>query len=100
MFAVLENTATLAGQFTFANRTFGLTDCLEIPLQMRPAYPAEQFVKIVGVIAIGYQLTRKAAYQFAGCFLAAVGMNHKKRRCHATESPPAGFCGFRRKLVR
>ncbi len=87
-----------------ANRTFSFTDRLEIPFQMRPAYLADQFIKMVGVIAITYQLTRKTAHQFTSCLLAAVGMNHKNRRCGTTESPqptflliaapPAGFIGM------
>jgi len=70
-----------------ANCTFGLTDRLEIPFQMRPAYLANQWVKIVGVITICYKLARKAAYQFTSRLLIAIGMNHKKCRCVTTKNP-------------
>jgi|WetSurMetagenome_2_1015567.scaffolds.fasta_scaffold279612_1 hypothetical protein len=42
----------------FANRAFGLAYHLKIPLQMRPAYLANQCVKFVNTIAITYQLAR------------------------------------------
>src|SRR4030042_6139615 len=75
----------------FAGLASGFADGLKITFQMCPAYLANQFIKIVGVITVTYQLARKAAHQFASRFLAGIGMNHKKRRCCTTESPQPAF---------
>src|SRR3972149_5918364 len=75
----------------FANRAFGLAYRRETPLQMRPAYLANQCVKFVGVIAITYQFARKIAYQATSRLLAAIGMNHKKCRCGTAQCPQPAF---------
>ncbi len=75
----------------FTKFAVGFTDCLKITFQMGPAYLANEFIKIIGIITITYKLPKKAAYQFAGRFLAAIRMNHKKCCCCTTKRPQPAF---------